>query len=82
MPYIWVVFKRKMCCVKNNWTINKARNRDTCIMSFYTTFSFNIFIYFSEHIQTQNRKFGTMNNIMKKKRMGKQVQNTYTNSSP
>jgi len=34
----------------------------------------NIFIYFSEeHIQTQNRKFGTMNTIMKKKRMGKQV---------
>jgi len=45
--------------------------------------SLNIFIYFSEeHIQTQNRKFGTMNNIMKKKRMGKQVQTTYTYSSP
>ena len=37
--------------------------------------SLNIFIYFSkEHIQIENRKFDTMNNIMKKKRMGKQVQ--------
>ena len=34
----------------------------TCI----TSFSLNIFIHFSEeHIQTQNRKFGTMNNITK-----------------
>ena len=40
-------------------------------------FSLNIFHSFSEeHIQTRNRKFGRMNNIMKKKRMGKQVQNT------
>ena len=46
-------------------------------------FSLNIFIFFSEeHIQTENRKAGTMNNAMKKKRMGKQVQTTYTNSSP
>ena len=37
-------------------------------------FSLNIFIYFSEeHIQTQNRKFGTTNNIMKMKRMGKHL---------
>jgi len=31
-----------------------------------TSFSLNLFIYFSEeHIQRQNRKFGTMNNITK-----------------
>jgi len=35
-----------------------------------------------EYIQTQNRKFGTMNNIMNKKSKGKQVQHTYANSSP
>jgi len=45
-------------------------------------FSLNIFIFFSEeHIQTENRKYGIMNNIMKKKRMRKQVQNTCTSSS-
>ena len=39
--------------------------------------SLNIFHSFSEeHIQTRNRKFGTMNNIIKMKRMGKQMQNT------
>ena len=39
--------------------------------------SLNVCISFSEgHKQTQNRKFGTMNNIMKKKKIGKQVQNT------
>jgi len=34
------------------------------------------YFFLSHNIQTQNRKFGTMDNIMKKKRMGKQVQNT------
>ena len=45
-------------------------------------FSLNILFFFSEeHIQTENRKYGIMNNIMKKKRIGKQVQNTCTSSS-
>ena len=62
--------------------MSPSQNTNSCFNK-RVTISLNIFIYFSEeHIHTQNRKFGTMNNTMKKKRMGKQVQNTYTSSSP